>query len=279
MPTRLSLSLVALAAALASVSRSLDAQRRPGGGGGFGGACSFAFDEDNYFMHPLNGGTPKYDGRIVFARIQYSGGFQCHDEGPGWSHDYPRSESNFMHIMQEITSVRPFLQQGKVVGGVVVRLDQPEIFKYPVAYLSEPGGWHMSPAEVKGLRQYIARGGFIIFDDMGQNGRPDDQNLFAEWQRAFPGAKPIELPPTHPVFNAFFKVDLNKIPAFYSRGSLGVYYGFFQDNDPKKRLLAVIDDWNDIGEYIEFSSEGMNPTPANESYKLWVNYYVYALTH
>ena len=54
---------------------------------------------------------------------------------------------------------------------------------------------------------------------------------------------------------------------------------FFEDNDPKKRMLAVIDNYADVGELIQFSDEGFNPVPANEAYKLWVNYFVYALTH
>ena len=45
------------------------------------------------------------------------------------------------------------------------------------------------------------------------------------------------------------------------------------------RLLAIIDNYADIGEFIEFSDEGFNVVPANEAYKLWVNYFVYALTH
>ena len=35
----------------------------------------------------------------------------------------------------------------------------------------------------------------------------------------------------------------------------------------------------DVGELIEYSDEGFNPVPANEAYKLWINYFVYALTH
>ena len=43
-------------------------------------------------------------------------------------------------------------------------------------------------------------------------------------------------------------------------------------------MLAVIDNYADVGELIEYSDEGYNMVPANEAYKLWVNYFVYALT-
>jgi len=48
---------------------------------------------------------------------------------------------------------------GPIIGGAIVGLDEPELFKYPVAYLSEPGGWFPTPAEVKGLRNYILKAG------------------------------------------------------------------------------------------------------------------------
>ena len=38
--------------------------------------------------------------------------------------------------------IRPFVEQGPIVGSVIVALDDPLLFKYPVSYLSEPGGWH-----------------------------------------------------------------------------------------------------------------------------------------
>ena len=34
-----------------------------------------------------------------------------------------------------------------------------------------------------------------------------------------------------------------------------------------------------VREFIEWSDEGIAMVPANEAYKLWVNYFVYALTH
>ena len=54
--------------------------------------------------------------------------------------------------------------------------------------------------------------------------------------------------------------------------------GIFEDNGPAKRLVAIIDNYADVGELIQFSDEGFDVVPANEAYKLWVNYFVYALT-
>ena len=78
--------------------------------------------------------------------------------------------------------------------------------------------------------------------------------------------------------NSFFKIDLKKIPSKTGRYD-PEYLAFFEDNDPSKRMLAVIDNYADVGELIEFSDEGYDMVPANEAYKLWINYFIYALTH
>ncbi|MDB4917165.1 MAG: hypothetical protein JWM95_4809, partial [Gemmatimonadetes bacterium] len=193
-------------------------------------------------------------------------------------HDYPRTDVHFMRILSSITTMKPFVEHGPILGGTIVRLDKPELFQYPIAYLSEPGGWTMNEAELRGLKRYIDRGGFIIFDDIEGEPNPDYRNLLAQWRRAFPSSVPVKLSNNHPIFNSFFAVDLSKIPSKMGRVP-AEYLAIFEDNDPKKRMLAIIDNYADIGEFIEFSDEGFNMVPANEAYKLWVNYYVYALTH
>src|SRR5437868_3527882 len=96
---------------------------------------------------------------------------------------------------------------------------------------------------------------FIIFDDIEGDPNPDYRNLMAQWNRAFPGSKPVRLGNDHPIFNCFFNIDLSKIPSKMRRVP-AEYLGIFEDNDPRKRLVAIIDNYADIGEFIEFSDEG-----------------------
>jgi hypothetical protein len=266
--------LLVMLTAVLTVSPEAGAQRRFGRSS----ACATNWDADNYFVSPFFAGNVPYDGRVTFARIKYQGAYECGGEGPGWSHDYPRTESHFMKILRELSTARTWVETGPMIGSVVVRLDEPAIFRYPVAYLSEPGGWTMSAAELVGLRKYISQGGFIIFDDIEGDPNPDFRNLVEQWRRAFPNARPLPLTNAHQIFNSFFRIDLTKIPSKTGR-YIPEYLGFFEDNDPGKRMLAVIDNYADVGELIEFSDEGYNMVPANEAYKLWVNYFVYALTH
>ena len=164
-------------------------------------------------------------------------------------------------------------------GGNVLTFKDTALFRYPIAYVSEPGCWSMTQEEVAGLRAYLLKGGFLIFDDFGDWGRRELMNTEFQLRRAIPGAKLVQLDATHPIFDSFFHIkSLDIIDRTY-RG-IPEYWALFQDNDPKKRMLAILNVNNDVGENWEFSNTGFVPIPiSNESYKLGVNYLVYALTH
>jgi hypothetical protein len=270
---------VATALCLVGVTAA-GAQRRPNPGFNqyFGSSTDF-------YQPPAFHGNPTYDGRFTFARIKYRG-FEHWSgrEGPGWSHDYPDAEENFTKILRDITAVRPFVEEGPIVGSAVVALDDPALFKYPVSYMSEPGGWHPNEVELAGFRSYILKGGFMIFDDFreGWNGNYDWTNLRQVVARALPGAKWIQLNGSEPIFDAFFKIDLKAAISSTSAygNNLPTYWAIYQDNDPKKRLMLMANVDNDIGESWQWSGQGFVPiAAANETYKLGVNYVIYALTH
>ena len=58
------------------------------------------------------------------------------------------------------------------------------------------------------------------------------------------------------------------------------FKGIYEDNDPSKRLMVIINYNNDIGDYMEWSGQGVYAINfSNDAYKLATNYVVYALTH
>jgi hypothetical protein len=213
-----------------------------------------------------------YDGRFAFVRLQYGGSDGGYRREPPWAHDYPRAERHFMRILQEITFLNPHLDESNILA-----LDDPELFSYPVAYMSEPGFWTMSDTEVAAMRSYFGKGGFVIFDDF----RGDHwYNFEQQMRRVVPDGRLIELDASSPIFHSFFEIKSLEFVQMYDRGSKATFYGMFEDNDPKKRLLLIANYNNDIGEYWEFSDQGYVPIDlSNEAYKFGVNYVIYALTH
>jgi hypothetical protein len=216
-----------------------------------------------------------YNGRYTFARVKYNPS----SWGPGdymwgldlrWNHDYPRAETHFTKILRETTSVDANL------AGNIVALDDPELFKYPIAYVCEVGYWTLSEAEVQALRAFLQKGGFLIVDDFA--GR-DWFNFTREMARVLPEGQLLEIDVSHPVFDAFFKVEALPAAHPYRRGAPSAYYGIFEDNDPARRLMVMVNYNNDIAEYWEFSDVGFFPIDlSNEAYKLGVNYVIYGLT-
>jgi hypothetical protein len=219
-------------------------------------------------------GNQPYDGRFVFVRLRYEmalggGGFRRGRELP-WAHDYPTADVHMMKIMKELTFLDP-----RIDGSNVLTLDDPELFSYPVAYMSEPGFWNPSDAEAEGLRKYLLKGGFLIFDDFRGY---DWENLEAQMRRALPDHRFIQLDVSHPIFHSFFEIDSLEFLTSYN--GQPTYYGIFEGNDPRKRLMVIANRDNDLGEYWEYSDTGYAPVDlSNEAYKFGVNYMMYALMH
>jgi hypothetical protein len=225
------------------------------------------------FRRSSPGETPnpnvKYDGRFTFVRVKFEplgGGRDLK-----WDHDYPTAENHLMKILDEVSSMRPRLD-----GTNILSFADKELFSYPVAYVSEPGFWTMTPEELAGVQAYVKKGGFLIFDDFA--GR-HWVNFEAKWRTAFPDLVPVKLDNTHPIFDSFFRItDLEMThPNF---GAEAEFWGAYEDNDPTKRLVMIANFNNDIGDYMEYSDSGILPISlTNEAYKLAVNYVVYAMTH
>jgi hypothetical protein len=217
--------------------------------------------------------NPAYDGRFTFVRIRYD---QANDGGFGfrrdikWAHDYPRGERHFTKILGEITDIR-----SRTAESTILTLDDPELTRYPVAYLCEPGFWRPSEAEVLGLRNYLLKGGFIIFDDFAGN---HWENFQAQIRRVFPDLQPMRMTPDDKVFDAFYHITtLNYNHPYF--GMPSEFWGIYENNDRDGRLLAMINYNNDLSEYWEFSDEQFFPVNmSNDAYKLGINYLVYALT-
>jgi Domain of unknown function (DUF4159) len=266
---------VAVVLMIVVVAAPLGAQRS------FGRSCSYgSWDRDrvtgdSYWVPSGWNKNLPYDGQFQWARLVYAGNYACQQEGPGWAHDYPRSDNHFMKILQEVSGVnaRP--------GGNIVRMDDPELMKYPITYLSEPGGWDPSPKETEGLRNYLKKGGFVIVDDF-----PNQAwwSFAAMMKRVLPEAEILPIEANHPIFHSFFNIDMEKVTAdivTQAGGYRGVpqFLAIFEDNDPKKRIMMMINFQADLGEFMEFADEGYYPVPiSNEVWELGVNYVVYALT-
>jgi hypothetical protein len=209
----------------------------------------------------------RYDGRFTFARIRYTVYRRS-----GWEFDYPTMERNLMLMMREVTALRPHVRESNIHT-----LDDPELLKYPIAYLSEPGYWLPSDAEVEGLRNYLAKGGFLIVDDFMRN---EWYNFEQQIRRVLPRARIDQLDVSHKIFHSFFSIESLDMVYPHDPGLKSQFLGIHEDNDKSKRLIVIINYNNDIGDYMEHSGQGWWPVnTSNEAYKFAINYIIYGMTH
>ncbi len=224
--------------------------------------------------------APSYDGRFIFARLKFDtapGGYYFRGL-PAWAHGYlsalqgHRSETNLTKILDSVTNMNPHLD-----GTAVVDVADPELFDYPVVYTTEPGFMALDDADAANLRNYLHKGGFVIFDDF--RGYDDWQSFSASMERVLPGEHLQQLARTHPIFHSFFEIGTLNFRQAYDRGT-PEFYGMFDHDDPSKPLQMIVNFNNDVSEYWEFSDTGFAPIAlSNEAYKLGVNYVIYGLTH
>ena len=108
----------------------------------------------------------EYDGRFTFVRLRWGSGSGGRFRGmsDAWNHDFPRAEQNLMRILKDLTLI-----DARTDGGLILTLDDPRLFLYPIAYMWEPGFWTMTDAEAERFREYLQKGGFAIFDDFEQD--------------------------------------------------------------------------------------------------------------
>ena len=210
---------------------------------------------------------PRYEGREERGWGRFGGG------GAAWSHDYPTAENNLHLALDRTTAI---YIEGEPV---VLRLSDNRIFEYPMLYLCEPGFWTLKDDEVENLREYLNRGGFLLFDDFG--GESEWIQLEEEMRRVFPDIQPRELPNDHPIWTIFFDIDPVEAPSLvggYGRGGsryMDTYIGYFDKNG---RLMALANYNQDLGDGWEWPEQNLAEA-STISFQMGINFLIYALTH
>ena len=234
-----------------------------------------------------------YDGQFTFVRLKYTHGPGGNWYGgwPAWGHGYPLAEQNLMKIMNEVSFMNAHVDEINAIS-----LEDPALFRYPLAYIIEVDWWAMTDREAAALREYIQKGGFVIVDDFkprrrgrfgGGFGGDEGSDYGNGWsvfeaamKRVLPESKFIDLDASQPIFHTFFEIDrLDIIPQAYIQGQ-PIFRGLFEDNDPKKRLQMMVNYNTDVSQFWEWSGTGLRAIDdTNEAYKLGVNYIIYGMTH
>lgn len=188
----------------------------------------------------------------------------------GWSHNYPSSDRNLNEFIRNATRI-----DVDVLSYRIVDLGSDEVFDYPFAYVSEPGEMELTEQEVRNLREFVARGGFILMDDF--DGDLQLSNMQANVLRAFPKHHFEPIAQGHPVYDMQFELENLDAMAAHVPGGRIIYYGIF---DADRRLAIAAGHNNDLANYWDWYDDARRPlAPAADAFRLGINFVVWSMTH
>lgn len=147
--------------------------------------------------------------QFQIARLKYSG-------GGDWYND-PEIIPNLCKELNKRTNISALTDEAQVT-----LLDE-KLYNYPFLFMTGHGNISFSDEEVRRLRGFLERGGFLYADDdYGM-----DESFRREMKKVFPNAELVELPIDHPIYHSFyhFPQGLPKIHEHYEGPPKG--YGIF----------------------------------------------------
>jgi hypothetical protein len=202
---------------------------------------------------------------------------------PGyWTMDYPRSDRHALQVVKRLTRIdaRPLEQ--------VITLDgTDEAYNWPMVYAVEVGYWALPPDQAKQLLEYLLRGGFLMVDDF--HSQREWNNFMNSMSLVFPDKNWEEIPNDDPIFHVLYDLnDRTQVPGYqfvqtgrlYEKDESGRPEHWRAIYDDKRRVMVAICFNMDLGDAVEHSDDPEYPEKfASLAYRIYLNYFIYDLTH
>lgn len=237
---------------------------------------------------------PDYQDKteFVFARLMYpdaAGGFgfgfrrrfaDWREGYTNWTNDYPRSDRHLMVALRRLTRVH-----NRSVEQPVNLEDGGDVFNYPFLYMVRAGSGQFTEEQAAKLREYLARGGFLIADDIW--GDREYANFQDNISHVLPNRAVGEVADADAAFHTVYDLDQryqisgqwslrSGIP--YLNGGVVPHWRAIYDD--KTRIQVAIWVNNDTGDSWEWADDPSYPERYSAlGIRLAVNYIVYDMTH
>jgi hypothetical protein len=195
--------------------------------------------------------------RLTIARLQYDGG--------GDWYANPSSLPNLLAAIRERTSLPVEATEARVA------LMEDRLWDYPFLHMTGHGNVKFSDEEVKRLREYLERGGFLHADD----NYGLDESFRREIKRVFPDRELVDVPLSHPIYHVVYDFPRG-IPKIHEHdGKPARGFGIFLGD----RLAVYYSYSSDLGNGWEDTATYHDPPALHEAaLRMGVNLFVYAVT-
>jgi hypothetical protein len=216
---------------------------------------------------------------FYFVRAQYTDG-GAYPNWKDWKTDFPKADVQFLTVFTRLADVDAFEQ------GLPIRLDDPELRRFPYLYAVEVGQMKLTDTEVEGLRDYLLAGGFLVVDDFW--GTDEWRSFETQMRRVLPERRLVDVPMDHALFHSYYDIDeIVQVPnsgqaasggrTWESDGVVPAVRGIFAEDG----RLMVVANWNtDLGDAWEYAESPYYPLQySTYAIRMGVNMIVYALSH
>ena len=194
------------------------------------------------------------------------------------------------HELRERHEVCEDFSDGEIGGFVaavesaVERFDE-DLFDYPWLYVVEPGYWALADEEADRLREYLLRGGFMMFDDF--HGSLQWAMFMRGMTKIFPDRPVVDISEKDEILHVLYDLDeRTQIPGIrmlytgktYEEDGYDPHWRGIYDDDG--RLMVLINFNMDLGDAWEHADWPEYPERYTAlAYRLGINYIVYSMTH
>ena len=225
-------------------------------------------------------------GRLMYPSFVSFGRFRGGDwqfGGTSWAVDYPRGDRTFVRLLRRFTTIN-----ARSVEQPVNPDDAEDMHHWPFLVAGLAGYWDLSEAQVRNLREYLLRGGFLFFDSFfgSDSWIGFDQGI----RRIFPDRPMVDLTDDHPIFHTVFDLsNMTRVqipnmyalygggPGYLGDGAVPRWRGILDDDG---RLMVLIAFNNDVADSWQWADDPAYPQEsANLGLRLAVNIAVYVMSH
>lgn len=166
-----------------------------------------------------------------------------------------------------------------------IELSDPEVFKWPVLYMTAHNSFKFTRAERDGLKRYLEQGGVLIADDCSVGGGGWLPSLYSEINRIFPGQEWIAVTPDNKRFRRMFDLSFRYDSTI--RIITRRHNQVFLVND-RIAIYLIHDDYGCMWEVstppsaadpLGISNHGFSSEERKECFEFCFNVLLYVLTH
>lgn len=204
------------------------------------------------------GPTGDPTGGFTIARLKYTGGG-----------DWYSDESSIRNLLK-VLHARDDIRVTQEREPTVTPLD-PEMWNYPMLFMTGHGNVRLSDEEIRALRRYLDQGGMLWADDnYGM-----DKSFRALMASVYPESPLVELPFSHPLFHAPYAFPDGAPKVHEHDGGPARVFGIVRGG--RVAVLYTFD--TDIGNGIEDDLYNDPPAKRDAAMRFAVNIVTYAVTH